>query len=171
MFWRKRKQESGTPGNTPGAASAQPAQHASDEYVAILGRVPLFVDLSKREVQRLSVACRSRDYAAGEVLVRQGEPGAGLFVVVSGQAQITQHHENATSQAIRTAGPGEVFGEMTLLDDQPRSATVTALEPTRVLLLPVFDFRAVLREDGDICVRLLAVLSRRLRAAETRPHA
>lgn len=169
MFWRKRKQESGTSGSKPGAA--QSAQHASDEYTAILGRVPLFVDLGKRELQRLSVACRPRDYAAGEVLVRQGEPGAGLFIMVSGRVQITQHHENVTSQAISTAGPGEVFGEMALLDDQPRSATITALEPTRVLLLPVFDFRAALREDGDISVRLLSVVSRRLRAAEARPHA
>ena len=169
MFWRKRKQESGKSDNKPGAAPS--AHHASDEYVAILGRVPLFVDLSKRELQRLSVACRPRDYAASEVLVRQGEPGAGLFIMVSGQVQVTQHHENATSQAIRTAGPGEVFGEMALLDDQPRSATITAIEPTRVLMLPIFDFRAALREDGDICVRLLAVISRRLRAAEARPHA
>ncbi|HEY7833016.1 MAG TPA: cyclic nucleotide-binding domain-containing protein [Ktedonobacterales bacterium] len=169
MFWRKRNQPSGNQSSGAGAAPSQ--QGATDEHIAMLGRVPLFVDLSKRELQHLSVACRERQYATGEVLLRQGEPGAGLFVVVSGQVQITQHHDDATSQAITTAGPGEVFGEMALLDDQPRSATVTALEPTKVLLLPVFDFRAVLREDGDISVRLLAVISRRLRRAEARAHA
>lgn len=169
MFWRKRNQQSSKPDTHAGAAG-QSAQHSPDEYIATLGRVPLFVDLGKRELHRLSVACRPRDYAAGEVLVRQGEPGAGLFIIVSGRVQVTQHNENATSQAISTAGPGDVFGEMALLDEQPRSATVTAVEPTHVLLLPVFDFRAALREDGDISVRLLAVMSRRLRAAEARPH-
>lgn len=167
MFKRMRTRLSGRP-----ASTATPSdQGTTDQYIAILARVPLFVDLSKRELQHLSVACRQRDYAAGEVLVRQGEPGAGLFVVVSGQVQITQHHDDATSQAMSTAGPGDIFGEMALLDDQPRSATATALEPTRVLLLPVFDFRAALHEDGDISVRLLSVLSRRLRRAEARPHA
>lgn len=154
-----------------GAAATKTDQGATDQNIAILARVPLFVDLSKRELQHLSVACRSRDYAAGEVLVRQGEPGAGLFVVVSGQVQITQQHENGTSEVLSTGGAGEVFGEMALMDEQPRSATVTALQPTRALVLPVFDFRAVLHEDGDISIRLLAVMSRRLRRAEAKPHA
>ena len=171
MFWRKRTQSSDKPGTQTSAGATAPQQQPSDSYIAILGRVPLFVDLSKRELQQLSAACREREYAAGDVLVRQGEPAAGLYVVISGKAQITQHHDNATSEAITTAGPGDVFGEIALLDDQPRSATVTALEPTKALVLPVFDFRAVLHEDGDICIRLLAVMSRRLRRAEARAHA
>jgi CRP/FNR family transcriptional regulator, cyclic AMP receptor protein len=147
--------------------AAASGQGSTQEYERLLAQVPLFIDLGKRELHRLAVGCRQRDYAVSEVLVRQGEPGAGLFIIVSGRVQVTQHHTGG-SQALATLGPGEVFGEMTLLDDLPRSATVTALEPTRVLLLPVFDFRAALREEPDITIRLLAVLSRRLRRAEAR---
>jgi CRP/FNR family transcriptional regulator len=149
-------------------ATAAPDATAAEEYARILARVPLFLDLDRRELQRLAVACRRREYAAGDVLVRQGEPGVGLFVVVSGRVQITQHHEDAVSYGLQAAGPGEVFGEMALIDDLPRSATATATEPTCALLLPVFDLRAALREDPDIAIRLLAVLSRRLRQAEAR---
>jgi CRP/FNR family transcriptional regulator, cyclic AMP receptor protein len=137
----------------------------ADAYVATLARVPLFVDLSQRELQRLAAACAEREYAAGDVLVRQGDPGAGLFVIESGRVRVMRHEEGSARE-LSVMGPGEVFGEMALLDEYPRSATVTAIEPTRVILLPVFDFRAALHEDGDISIRLLAVISRRLRRAE-----
>ncbi|HEX9058322.1 MAG TPA: cyclic nucleotide-binding domain-containing protein [Ktedonobacterales bacterium] len=164
MFGKWRRRSSGT----GQSQSDQRNQDSTEAFARTLARVPLFIDLSKREIHRLAVTCRERDYAAGDVLVRQGEPGVGLFVIVSGRVQITQHHADAVSAAIATSGPGDVFGEMSLLDDLPRSATVTALEPTRVLLLPVFDFRAALQEEPDIGIRLLAVLSRRLRRAESR---
>ncbi len=134
-------------------------------FAAKLARVPLFVDLSKRELQRLGAACAEREYPAGAVLVRQGDPGAGLFVIETGRVRVMRHEEGR-ARDLAVMGPGEVFGEMALLDEYPRSATVTAIEPTHVILLPVFDFRAALHEDGDISIRLLAVVSRRLRRAE-----
>jgi CRP/FNR family transcriptional regulator, cyclic AMP receptor protein len=166
MFARFGRRGSGRPA-TPGATTGQPTP---EEYARTLGQVPLFLDLSKRELQRLSASCVQRDYPAGAVLVRQGEPGAGLFVLVSGRVRVAQHQEGGDEHELATMGPGEVLGEMTLMDDLPRSATVTALEPTRVLLLPFQDFRAALREDADITIKLLAVVSRRLRRAETRKY-
>lgn len=156
-------------GRGPGQRAEQTAAAApkgrADAYVATLARVPLFVDLGQRELQRLAAACAEREYAAGDVLVRQGDPGAGLFVIESGRVRVMRHEEGSARE-LAVMGPGEVFGEMALLDEYPRSATVTAIEPTRVILLPVFDFRAALHEDGDISIRLLAVVSRRLRRAE-----
>ena len=139
-----------------------------NEYARLLGQVPLFIDLSGRELQRLGAACRQQDFAPGDVVLRQGEPGDTLYVIVSGRAQVTRHGDNVTSYGLATVGPGEVVGDMALLDDLPHSATVTALEPTRVLALPVFEFRAALREEPDITIRLLAAVSRRLRQAEAR---
>lgn len=154
--------------NQQGAQQAAPWQETPDDYVRMLGRVPLFLDLSKHELQRLGATCKQRQYGAGDVLMRQGDPGAGLFIIVSGRVRIEQQQADGTVQELRTEEPGEVIGEMSLLDELPRSATVTALEPTRVLQLPVFDFRAALHEDADISIKLLAVLSRRLRQAEAR---
>jgi CRP/FNR family cyclic AMP-dependent transcriptional regulator len=139
---------------------------SAEEYARLLGQVPLFVDLGRRDLVRLGAVCRQREYAAGETLVRQGEAGAGLYVIISGRVRVTQRTAEGAERDLGPLGPGEVFGEMALLDDMHRSATVTATAPTRVLILPIFDFRTVLREDPDIVIRLLAVLSRRLRRAE-----
>jgi CRP-like cAMP-binding protein len=136
--------------------------------VKVLGRVPLFTDLGRRELQRLAATCVERDYPAGSTLVRQGQPGVGLFIIVSGRARVGREDAAGNMQELSVLGAGDVFGEMSLLDDLPRSATVVAIEPVRALLLPVYDFRAALHEDGDMCIRLLAVLSRRLRRAEQR---
>jgi CRP/FNR family transcriptional regulator, cyclic AMP receptor protein len=154
--------------NQPATSAAGP-QH-NEEHARILARVPLFLDLSRREVQRMSAGAVLRTYAAGDELVRQGTPGVGLFVLVSGRVRVAARQEGGDSRELAVMGPGEVLGEMSLLDDLPRSATVTALEPTQALLLPFQDFRAALREDPDISIKLLAVVSRRLRQAESRGY-
>jgi CRP/FNR family transcriptional regulator len=163
MFGMFRRKSSG---NQP-EQKATTGQAQQDEYARMLGRVPLFVDLSRRQLQRLAVACREREYAATEVLLRQGDPGAGLFVLVSGQVRITQRSESGDVHELATLEPGDVFGEMALLDDLPRSATATATQPTSVLILPAVDFRLALHEDADISIRLLAAISRRLRRSES----
>jgi CRP/FNR family cyclic AMP-dependent transcriptional regulator len=133
-----------------------------------LARVSLFRDLNPHDLQILGATCHERDYAAGDVLIRQGDTAVGLFVIVSGKVRVTRRQDNEPEQELNTLGPGEVVGEMSLLDDLPRSATVTAVEPTHVLTLPVWDFRATLREHPDMGIRLLGILSRRLRQAEQR---
>ena len=154
--------------NQPTTSAAGPQQN--EEHARILASVPLFLDLSKREVQRISAGTVLRDYAAGDELMRQDTPGVGLFVVVSGRVRVTARQDGGDTRELAVMGPGEVLGEMALLDELPRSATATALEPTRALLLPFQDFRAALREDPDIGIKLLAVMSRRLRRAETRHY-
>jgi CRP/FNR family transcriptional regulator len=154
--------------NPPSGSAAGP-QH-NEEHARLLASVPLFLDLSKRELQRLSASTVMRDYAASDTLVQQDSPGVGLFVLVSGRVRVTARQDGGDVRELAVMGPGEVLGEMALLDELPRSATATALEPTRVLLLPFQDFRAALREDPDIGIKLLAVVSRRLRRAETRQY-
>src|SRR6478609_6043213 len=124
-----------------------------------LRQVPLFKDLTPRELQLLGGTCREREFAANTTLLRQGETGVGLYIITSGSVSITQHQDGGAEHEIARVGPGDVLGEMSLLDDLPRSATATATEPTRALVLPVWDFRAVLRDSPDIGIKLLAVLS------------
>ena len=136
-------------------------------YEDVIAQVPLFHDLTKHELQILSANCREREYPAGASLLRQGETGVGLFIITGGTVRVAQE---AASGEVRDLGifeRGAVLGEMSLLDDLPRTATVTALEPTRALVIPVWDFRAALRESPEIAIKLLGVLSRRLRQVES----
>ena len=137
-------------------------------YDDIIAQVPLFQDLAKRELQALSANCREREYPAGATLLRQDETGVGLFILTNGKVQVTQQTPTGQTRDLGVFERGAVLGEMSLLDDLPRTATVIALEPTTALVIPVWDFRAALRESPDIAIKLLAVLSRRLRQQEKR---
>lgn len=137
-----------------------------------LARVGLFSGLDKRELRHIANNCQERKFSAGSVLMQQGDTGAGLFVLISGKVKITQTAApDGAVEDLGTAGPGDVLGEMSLLDDLPRSATVTAVEDTSALLLPIWDFRTSLRNNPEIAVKLLAALSHRLRKAESHAHA
>ncbi len=135
-------------------------------YEDVIAQVPLFSDLSQRELQVLAANCREREYPTDATLMREGETGVGLFVLISGRVRVFQQAAGGDIRELGTFERGAVLGEMSLLDDLPRTATVAALEPTRALVIPVWDFRAVLRESPDIGIKLLAVMSRRLRRHE-----
>ena len=136
-----------------------------------LARVDLFSGLSKKDLQLLAQNCKERKYDAGSVLISQGDTGAGLYVITKGTVRITQaNNPDRAEEEIGMAGTGDVLGEMALLDDLPRSATITAVDDVTALLLPVWEFRAVLRSNPDIALHLLAALSRRLRKVEQRVH-
>ncbi len=135
-------------------------------YEDVIAQVPLFSDLTPREQSVLAANCRERDYPAGATLLRQGETGVGLFIITGGRVSVTQQSPDGSTRDLGAYEPGAVLGEMSLLDDLPRTATVTALQPTRALVIPVWDFRAALREAPEIAIKLLSVMSRRLRKAE-----
>lgn len=137
----------------------------------VLARVDLFSGLSKKDLQALAASCRERTYSPGSVLISQGDAGAGLFIIIKGTVRITQTKgPDGAEVVLRTARAGDVLGEMALLDDMPRSATVTAVDEVTALLLLVWEFRGILRSNPDIALHLLAVLSRRLRKAEQRAY-
>ncbi len=137
----------------------------------ILARVDLFSTLTKKELQTLAKSCQERSYSAGTTLFSQGDTGVGLYVIKSGKVRIMLATDpDKAEEEIRVLGPGEVLGEMALLDDLPRSASVIAVDDVTALLLPIWEFRSTLHSHPDISVKLLGVLSRRLRKAEQRPH-
>jgi CRP/FNR family transcriptional regulator len=132
-----------------------------------LAHVPLFSGLDKKELQEIARSCQERKYSPGTILIKQGDTGVGLYVITKGRVHITQVSDpDRLEEDLGTAGPGEVLGEMALLDDLPRSATVTAIDEVTALLLPVWEFRAAIRNHPDIALKLLSVLSHRLRKVE-----
>ncbi len=133
-----------------------------------LARVDLFAGLEKKDLQLLGNTCQERKYSAGSTIIKQGDTGVGLYVITSGTVHITRAADPDKAEIdVGTSGPGSVLGEMALLDDLPRSATITALTDVTALLLPVWEFRTTLRNHPDIALRLLAVASRRLRKVES----
>jgi len=134
-----------------------------------LAKVDLFSTLNKKELQALARSSQERSYSAGTKLFSQGDSGSALYIIKSGKVRVTTSGFGGEEREVNTVGAGEAIGEMALLDDRPRSATVTATEDATALVLPVWEFRGVLKDHPDIALKLLAVLSRRLRKAEELP--
>ncbi len=149
------------------AASRDLAPLSQQECVEMLAHIPLFCELSLRQLRKLAGAAVQRTYPAETVIVRQGEPGVGLYVIIRGRASVQQQSADGSPRQLALLGGNEVFGELALLDNAPRSATVVAAADTSALVIPIFDFRELLHDDVDIAVKLLAVLARRVRSAES----
>ena len=135
---------------------------------ALLGRVPLFAQLSERELDTLAQMARERRFAAGEAIVRQGEGGIGFYLLVEGRARVRRQTEDGTVRELDTVEVGDFFGELALLDEAPRVATVEAVEDCLCLVLPRWEFLAALRTNGELATKLLQALARRMRRLEQR---
>ena len=141
------------------------AEQAVERRVASLRGIGVLAALSPEQLLVLARDDAERLYAAGEPVIRQGEPGASMFVVISGRVEVTARQEPG-GQVVPLAalGPGDYFGEMTLMTGAPRVATVTALEQTRLLEVRRDTFRGILTARPDLVEKLGAAL--RLRLAE-----
>ena len=144
-------------------------------YEDALARVDLFSRLRFKELTQVAKCCREVRYSPGSVLISQGEQGAGLFIITKGTVRITRKNSSdGAEQVLGTAGIADIIGEMALLDDLPRSATVTAVDDVSVLVLPFGDFRVILRHilstEPDAGLELLATLSLRVRKCEQRAY-
>lgn len=129
----------------------------------LLARVPLFKRLPRKTLQRLERIAVAREYKTGEDIVREGDRGAGFFLITKGKVEILKG-----GSRLNTLGAGEFFGEMALLDNHPRVATVRALEDTACLALSRWDFVAELRANPDLAIEMLEAVSARLRQLEER---
>lgn len=129
----------------------------------ILGKVPLFQNLKKRQIQSLARIFIDRKCTPGEVIVPQGRDGYGFFILVSGHAEAIRERSDGTTSVVNTFNAGDFFGELALLDSGPRTASVIATEETECLILPRENFLGVLRRDGEMAVDIMIELAKRFR--------
>ena len=129
----------------------------------VLAKVPLFAGLPEEERERLGALLRARRYARGEVIFLEGDRGTALCLIAEGRIRIQLTGTDGREVTINHYGPGEIFGEMALLDGEPRSADAIAQEASRVFWLQREDFAAFLDSHPRAAMTMLASLSRRLR--------
>lgn len=134
--------------------------------IPVLQRVPLFSQLSAVELQRVVDVARERAYPRNSVILFEDDPGDALYVVATGQVKVVLIGEDGREVILSVMGPGEFFGEMSLLDDEPRSAHVIAMEDSSLAVLRREDFEGLLTATPQIALALLRELSRRLRRAD-----
>jgi CRP-like cAMP-binding protein len=132
----------------------------------VLRSVPLFRQVAETDLQALAQMVHARDFPKGNVILSQGDEGQALFLIRRGQVKVSVLAEDGREVILSVLGPGSFFGEMALLDDEPRSAHVIAMEDTTILQLRREDFRNRLKAAPELAVSLLRELSRRLRRAD-----
>jgi CRP-like cAMP-binding protein len=140
----------------------------SQDTVALLHQVPVFSALAELELERVAEVTVPRHFAAGEVVFREGDESDTCYVVRSGHARAIREHQDGRSITLARFGPGDIFGELAMFDNEKRSATVEALEPTEAIAILGGDMRRLLREHPDIAVKLIAAIARRLRETNER---
>ena len=124
--------------------------------------MPLFAELEPRELERLSGSFKERTFSAGERVAAEGEGAAGFFVIESGEASVTVRGGERDK-----LGPGDYFGEIALIDEGARSATVTADSELRCYGLTSWEFRPLVEGNAGIAWKLLETMAKRLRAAQS----
>jgi CRP-like cAMP-binding protein len=129
--------------------------------VELIQRVPLFVDLDRKELQDLAGWFKERSFSEGDEVVTEGRGGIGFFVIQDGEASVSIHGDEKGS-----LGPGDYFGEVALIDEGARSATVTAKSSLRTYGLTSWEFRPLVENNASIAWKLLQTMAKRLRAAE-----
>ena len=137
------------------------------EIVDTLKSVTLFATLSSRFLRGLARTCTEREFAADEALVRQGNPGVGLFVIVAGKVKVVKTSDTGEALELATHGPGEVVGEMSVLDGARRTASVIAVEPTICLVLSSWDFKSFMDSHPEVALEILPVVVKRFRETNT----
>jgi CRP/FNR family transcriptional regulator len=140
----------------------------AEDTIALLHRVPVFSALADEELAKVAEVTVPRRFDAGEVVFREGDESDTCYVVRSGHVRAVREHQDGRSITLARFGPGDIFGELAMFDNEKRSATVEALERTEVIAILGGDMRRLLKEHPDIAVKLLSALGRRLRETNER---
>jgi CRP-like cAMP-binding protein len=136
--------------------------------IALLTHVPVFETLGPRELARVAAVTVPRSFDAGHVIFREGDASDTCYIVRSGHARAIREHGDGRTLTLAHFGPGDIFGELAMFDDERRSATVETLDQLEAVAVLGPDMRRLLREHSDIAVKLVISLGRRLREANAR---
>jgi CRP-like cAMP-binding protein len=137
----------------------------SERRSQLLGTVGLFGGLSPDELAAVAERAVEVDFAEGRTIVRQGEVGTGFFLIATGLARVVRDGET-----VAQLGPGDFFGELSLLDGEPRIAAVVTQTPTTCLAMASWDFEALLEAQPRLAILILKGVARRLRAVSEEHH-
>jgi CRP-like cAMP-binding protein len=140
----------------------------SAEVVELLGRVPAFSTLVPSDLERIARVSVPRQFEPGEVVFREGDASDTCYVVREGHARAIHEHGDGRTITLATFGPGDIFGELAMFEDELRSATVEAIEPTSVVAVLGPDMRRLMTEHPEISMRLVVALAGRLRETNER---
>jgi len=131
--------------------------------VELIKNVPLFSDLDDRELRQIAQSMKERTFNAGDVVTEEGKGGVGFFVIDDGNAQVS-----VGGQERGALGPGDYFGEIALIADIDRTATITAESDLRCYGMTFWDFRPLVENNASIAWKLLQAMAQRLKQAEQR---
>ena len=131
--------------------------------VELIKRVPLFSDLDNRELKQIARSMKERTFRAGDTITEEGKGGIGFFVIADGTAKVTIGGEQ-----VRTFSTGDYFGEIGLIADIDRTATITAESELTCYGMTSWDFRPLVESNASIAWKMLQVMAQRLKEAEAR---
>jgi CRP/FNR family transcriptional regulator, cyclic AMP receptor protein len=132
----------------------------------VLQRLPLFAGLSAETASLLEGGAQKRSFRRGEVIFHKGDPGSAMYVIAEGQVKIILPSDGGEEALLGVLDPGDFFGELSLIDGHPRSATIVATEPTDTIVLHRDEFLRVIHASPNVAVDMLRVLARRLRETD-----
>jgi len=144
------------------------ASARSSEVVELLGRVPVFSTLEMDDLERIAEVAVPRAFDPGQVVFREGDASDTCYIVRLGQARAISTHADGRTITLANFGPGDIFGELAMFEDELRSATVEAIETTSVVGVLGPDMRRLMSEHHEIAMRLVIALGRRLRETNDR---
>lgn len=138
------------------------------DHLEILAQVPLFAPMKRRELNNISEMAEELLYEPGEMIITEGERDGRLFVILEGEVEVFKGQGLADRRLLRRLGPGAYFGEMAVLGDAVRTASVQAVNQARLLCLKDFDLRQAMERHPYIAIELLQMMSRRMQQMEQR---
>jgi CRP-like cAMP-binding protein len=130
----------------------------------MIGSVPFFSSLNSRNRKTLLAQGKEMSYKTGNTIVAEGDTGVGFFLILDGKAEVRKK-----GKVLATLSRGQFFGEMSLIDDLPRSADVIALQPTKCWAITAWSFASVIKEHPELALSMLKEVVKRLRAAQSSP--
>ena len=139
---------------------------ANEENKAFLRRVPLLQSLSEIEFDQLAAGSVRKNFPKGRTIVSEGEPSQSLYILLSGRAKVQRSDSEGKEVILAVLGSGEFFGEMSLIDDAPRSASIITLESCDFMALNKDSFKSMLMQSPEVCMQIMRGLVKRLREAD-----
>jgi len=133
-------------------------KQSGDAVIEMLQKTPLWSGLAKQDLKLIAKLSQERKFESGHAIVTKGEAGIGFYLILEGSVEV-----KSGEKTLSKLGPGQFFGEMSIIDNQPRSADVIAIEASRVLILSAWSFKTLISDNPKIALKMMQEFVRRLR--------